>query len=190
MRASVATKGTLVPPRSCDLSLIQPKLNNEVVNFPFSIAIVHTGMGRSHSGMRDVLSWKKLTQKSQPMNKETEKGYQPCKQRRLQYYDEVNRLYYEEHVSLYRLCKDFHLPSSTIYGWIRKFASENHNIEPQMKKTVPPTPEDYAKLQAEVARLQKALKDANMRAEFYDTMIDVAEEMFKIPIRKKAGPKQ
>ena len=32
MRASVATKGTLVPPRSCDLSLLQPKLNNEVVN--------------------------------------------------------------------------------------------------------------------------------------------------------------
>ncbi len=59
-----------------------------------------------------------------------------------------------------------------------------------MKKEITPTPEDYAKLQAEVARLQKALKDANMRAEFYDTMIDVAEEMFKIPIRKKAGPKQ
>ena len=59
-----------------------------------------------------------------------------------------------------------------------------------MKKDPVPTPEDYAKLQAEVARLQKELKDANMRAEFYDTMIDVAEEMFKIPIRKKAGPKQ
>ena len=156
----------------------------------WTAAIFATKVCDFSRGQLRVLSWKKLTQKSQPMNKETEKGYQPCKQRRLQYYDEVNRLYYEEHVSLYRLCKDFHLPSSTIYGWIRKFASENHNIEPQMKKTVPPTPEDYAKLQAEVARLQKALKDANMRAEFYDTMIDVAEEMFKISIRKKAGPKQ
>lgn len=59
-----------------------------------------------------------------------------------------------------------------------------------MKKDKGPTPEDYAKLQAEVARLQKALKAEHMRAEFYDTMIDVAEEMFKISIRKKAGPKQ
>ena len=124
------------------------------------------------------------------MNKKTEKVSQPCKQRRLQYYDEINRLYYEEHVSLYRLGKDFNLPSSTIYGWIRKFAAENHNIEHQMKKTVPPTPEDYAKLQAEVARLQKALKTEHMRAELYNKMIDVAEEMFKISIRKKAGPKK
>lgn len=52
-------------------------------------------------------------------------------------------------------------------------------------------------LVTEVARLKKELKEAKlalyqaqMRAEVYDTMIDVAEEMFKIPIRKKAGTKR
>ena len=63
-------------------------------------------------------------------------------------------------------------------------------IHEQMKKDTTSTPEDYAKLQAEVARLQKALKTEHMRAELYNKMIDVAEEMFKISIRKKAGPKQ
>ena len=82
------------------------------------------------------------------------------------------------------------IPYSTVTVWIRKFAHENLEIEPQMKKSITPTPEDYAKLQAEVARLQKALKTEHMRAELYNKMIDVAEDMFKISIRKKAGPKQ
>lgn len=89
-----------------------------------------------------------------------------------------------------RIGKKLGVSYSCIAKWIRNFAAANPEIHAQMKKDTGPTPEDYAKLQAEVARLQKALKDANMRAEFYDTMIDVAEEMFKIPIRKKAGPKQ
>ena len=124
------------------------------------------------------------------MNKETGKIHQPCKQRRLQYYDEVNRLYYEDHQSIYRIHKSLCIPYSTVTVWIRKFAHENLEIEPQMKKSITPTPEDYAKLQAEVARLQKALKTEHMRAELYNKMIDVAEDMFKISIRKKAGPKQ
>ena len=124
------------------------------------------------------------------MNEETAKSPQPCKQRRLQYYDEVNRLYYEEHQSIYRIHKVLCIPRTTVLAWIRKFARENLSIEPQMKKEITPTPEDYAKLQTEVARLQKALKIEHMRAELYNKMIDVAEDMFKISIRKKAGPKQ
>ena len=57
-----------------------------------------------------------------------------------------------------------------------------------MKKQITPKPEDYAMLQTEVAHLRKALKDSNLDADFYDTMIDVAEEMFKIPLRKKLVP--
>ena len=127
------------------------------------------------------------------MNNKSEKEVQrhrPCKALRLASHDEAIRLYYEERLGGVNISKKLGIPCSTIYEWIRNFAAANPEIHAQMKKDAGPTPEDYAKLQAEVARLQKALKDANMRAEFYDTMIDVAEEMFKIPIRKKAGPKQ
>ncbi|MCS2765595.1 hypothetical protein NXV33_10750 [Bacteroides thetaiotaomicron] len=34
----------------------------------------------------------------------------------------------------------------------------------------------------------QSLKDAKMRAHAFDTMIDVAEEMFNLPIRKKLVP--
>ena len=42
------------------------------------------------------------------------------------------------------------------------------------------------RLQQKEAELSKE----KMRADFYNSMIDVAEDMFNIPIRKKAGTKQ
>ena len=50
--------------------------------------------------------------------------------------------------------------------------------------------DDYDRLRAEVIRLRKELRQEKMRSEALDTMIDVAEEMFNIPVRKKAGAKQ
>lgn len=52
-------------------------------------------------------------------------------------------------------------------------------------------PEDRLKeLQAENERLRKALELEKLRSEAYNTMIDVAEKTFNIPVRKKSGTKQ
>ena len=45
-------------------------------------------------------------------------------------------------------------------------------------------------LQAELKRLRAQLKKAEIKAEAYDELINVAEAKFNIPIRKKAGAKQ
>lgn len=45
-------------------------------------------------------------------------------------------------------------------------------------------------LSERVARLERELEDAKLRADAYSTMIDIAEEKFSIQIRKKAGAKQ
>ena len=50
--------------------------------------------------------------------------------------------------------------------------------------------EEIKALREEVLELKKKLYNETMRADFYDTMIDVAEEMFDIEIRKKAGTRQ
>lgn len=50
--------------------------------------------------------------------------------------------------------------------------------------------DDYDKLRAEAERLRKELRLQKMRAEALDTMIDVAEEMFDIPIRRKTDDKR
>lgn len=52
-------------------------------------------------------------------------------------------------------------------------------------------PEERVKeLEAENRRLEKALELEKLRAKAFDTMINVAEEAFNIPIRKKSGTKQ
>lgn len=64
---------------------------------------------------------------------------------------------------------------------------KDENKDNMAKKSI----EDRLKeLEAENHRLEKALELEKLRAKAYDTMINVAEETFNIPIRKKSGTKQ
>lgn len=104
----------------------------------------------------------------------------------------VLRSHYVDHLSLNALALKYSVSRSAIYRWIRNFASSNPEIVDYMKqkKSTRPSPEEIDFLKSEILRLKKELRDAQMHAHAYDTMIDVAEEMFNIPIRKKAGTKQ
>lgn len=62
-----------------------------------------------------------------------------------------------------------------------------HQVEQELRADLP---EDVKVLQEEVLRLKKELKQEKMRADAYDMMIDLAEDAFKIPIRKKSGAEQ
>ena len=55
---------------------------------------------------------------------------------------------------------------------------------------LPYTEDELKAMKAENKRLQEALELEKLRSRAYDTMIDVAEANFNIPIRKKAGTKQ
>ena len=128
--------------------------------------------------------------------------YQTEKQRL--YYDKVIALYRDKHMGRHRIEKIIPVSNYTISEWIRNFVAENPSYksarmkqaeERRKKKAVlesvaSPMPSDMNSLKAEVARLRTALKEESIRADLYDEMINVAEEQFKIPIRKKAGTKQ
>lgn len=59
------------------------------------------------------------------------------------------------------------------------------------KKQAPQAESDVVRQQqARIEELEKRLKQAEIKAEAYEEMINVAEAMFNIPIRKKAGAKQ
>jgi hypothetical protein len=51
-------------------------------------------------------------------------------------------------------------------------------------------PEEVRQLKLEIKCLKAELAQEKLKARAYDTLIDVAEEMFQIPIRKKPGTKQ
>lgn len=53
-----------------------------------------------------------------------------------------------------------------------------------------PSKPESESAEQKIARLEKELREARLRADFYDEMINVAEKKFDIQIRKKAGAKQ
>ncbi|MBW6481120.1 MAG: transposase [Bacteroidales bacterium] len=116
------------------------------------------------------------------------------------YYAKVTKLYFEDGLGYLRISKLIPVAATTVKNWCITFAEENGiKMEKRGRKVKKPelkapesigTPNDIKALQAEVARLQKELKREKLRADAYNTMIDIAESKFNIPIRKKAGAKR
>ena len=105
-----------------------------------------------------------------------------------------------------QLSADFGVSSRTIRRWISTFADGKvperrrqgtPDVKPnpssmpkKSQKPVETEAEELARLREENKRLAEALKMAEWMNHAKDVMIDEAEKMFNIPIRKKAGAKQ
>lgn len=75
---------------------------------------------------------------------------------------------------------------STVLKWIRKFEGSCPKIlfmSEKKEKTV-------EQLKNEIEQLNRQLNYEKLKSKVLDTMIDIAESEFKIPIRKKPGAKQ
>jgi transposase-like protein len=102
--------------------------------------------------------------------------------------EEILRLHYLEGVNQSELARRFDSSKMAINRLIHNFAASNDKSVLLMKnKPTDNQAEEIKALREEVLDLKKKLHAERMRADFYDTMIDVAEEMFNIEIRKKAG---
>lgn len=105
--------------------------------------------------------------------------------------EKIIREYYLEKVSKEELITRYNVSRNQIYRIIRKFAAENEKSTLLMKnKPTNNAAEELKALQEEVLSLKKQLYDEQMRADFFETMIDVAESTFNIEIRKKVGTGQ
>ena len=110
------------------------------------------------------------------------------------------------HVPIEQLSADFGVSKRTIYRWIHTFADGKvptnrgkgspyvkpnpSSMPKKSQKPVETEAEELARLREENKRLAEALKMAEWMNHAKDVMIDEAEKMFNIPIRKKAGAKQ
>lgn len=104
---------------------------------------------------------------------------------------EVVKRHYLEGRSQASLSREYGVAESVVSRIISNFAAENDKSALLMGKNANTSESEEIKaLRKEVLDLKKKLYDETMRADFYDTMIDVAEEMFGIEIRKKAGTGQ
>lgn len=115
-------------------------------------------------------------------------------------YDDEDKMrivseYYQSREPAQKVIERYHLSSKQVlFNWMDKYLHEeslslpnNQSDDPMAKKN----PEDQIReLKEENKRLEKALELEKLRAKAYDTMINVAEGTFNIPIRKKSGTKQ
>ena len=118
----------------------------------------------------------------------------------------IVRAHLLNHASISQLSKEFGVSRRAIYRWISTFADGkvpirrnqgtpevNPNPSSMSKKSQKPVEseaEELARLREENKRLAEALKMSEWMNHAKDVMIDEAEKMFNIPIRKKAGAKQ
>ena len=79
--------------------------------------------------------------------------------------------------------------NSAILNWIRKFETEKKE-QMSEKKNKKMSPTSLHELEIENKRLKEELEIERLRALSLNVMIDIAEEQFKVPIRKKSGAKQ
>ena len=86
--------------------------------------------------------------------------------------------------------------NATIRTWIRKYGTldwDNKSHQPMAKSPEQKLLELEQKvrlLEKQKAELEKKASTADKKAIFFDMMIDIAEEEFKISIRKKPLPEQ
>ena len=101
--------------------------------------------------------------------------------------------YFRSGMGIVAYSKKAGISKQSLSRWVARFKEAHPTIvDKAMSKD-----QKTKALEDEVAQLKRELSEANKQLELerykahaYDTMIDVAEQMFNIPIRKKAGTKQ
>jgi transposase len=84
-----------------------------------------------------------------------------------------------------------------LLNWMRKLGYISEDKKSRPVKLFYPTlfplsnsnTEDTNALQRRIKELEKQLENAQLKAEGYELMIEIAEKELKIPIRKKSGTK-
>ena len=76
--------------------------------------------------------------------------------------------------------------SPALILWQKRQQMQNQKLEEKLKADS----ENVVYLQQQIETLKAALKEEQLRSEAMSTMIDIAEDVFKIEIRKKSGAKQ
>ena len=104
---------------------------------------------------------------------------------------EIVRDYLLNGIDQGQIAQHYGIAHRSVSRIISNFAASNDKSALFMKNRPADSQTDEIKaLREEVMELKKQIHNETMRADFYDTMIDVAEEMFNIEIRKKAGTGQ
>jgi transposase-like protein len=95
--------------------------------------------------------------------------------------------------SFRQLASQHGMGRTTIHRWVKEFCGQSSEVSKQSKAVNLPVmkkPKTDKALPADITALQKELQQERLRVKLLTTMIDIAEDELKIPIRKKYGTRQ
>jgi transposase len=114
-----------------------------------------------------------------------------------QYSDSFKRMIARESLTgdmtVIEIAKKYDLPHyNTVTIWRRQFKDKLDDVgDLQIKPySTPQEKKDIDVINKKAKELEKALANANLKIVALETMIDIAEDVLKINIRKKSGTKQ
>ena len=104
---------------------------------------------------------------------------------------EAVRQLLEKEQTVEQIVSRFNLSSAqVVYGWIGRYIKEILLSDTPKKTEIDDKELTLSEALKEIKRLKKALDLEKMRSAGYSHMIELAEQQFNIPIRKKSGTKQ
>lgn len=86
--------------------------------------------------------------------------------------------------------KAYGLSGNTLNKWLKASVRENVELAGHDPFEMKEKPAEPSETDPEKEALKKALEEAQLKISALNTLIDVAEDQFKIKIRKKAGARQ
>ena len=82
------------------------------------------------------------------------------------------------------ICKQYQVTSTNVYRWLNKFGSMENKKEKLIVETDSDTKQLLA-LKKKVAELERIIGQKQIQIDFKDKMIELAEEMYGVDIKKK-----
>jgi transposase-like protein len=86
------------------------------------------------------------------------------------------------------ICKEYEVSDTSVRKWILKYSTMKKKTERLIVESQSDT-QKILDLKKQIAELERLLGQKQIQLEFKDTMIEIAEEMYKIDIKKKLGTK-
>lgn len=86
------------------------------------------------------------------------------------------------------ICKEYEVSNTAVRKWILKYSTMKKKAEKMVVESKSDT-QTIIELKKQIADLERRLGQKQVQLDFKDTMIDLAEEIYKIDIKKKLGTK-
>lgn len=87
-------------------------------------------------------------------------------------------------VTIAELCREYQISRKSVYNWIYKYSANRKRQERQIVERMSDT-RKIKELQDRIKELERIIGQKQIQIDFKDKMIEIAEEMYDVNIKKK-----